>query len=213
MDVKQAFCQSTLPPNDPQHWYKKAKKILEELVLTQYPNSPCLFHGTLIEGEPHICVGLYVKNIAYYSLSDAVEKKFKERMAEKVSAIKLMGTVSHFLGIKFQWKVDNEGEITCCLSQGAFIDNLIQLAQLENLQNSTPPTPYYNGLPVDVIKNKPPTDIVEHQTLETTYRFIIGSLNWLAISTHPDISTITNLLAQHQNKVSKAHLTSARYVV
>eukprot|EP00957_Ditylum_brightwellii_P129413 9872390-Ditylum_brightwellii.AAC.1 len=80
MNVKQAFCQSTLPPNEqymmrpppgcpltpknthllllktlyglhcsPQHWYEKAKKILEELGLTQCPNSLCLFHGTLIE--------------------------------------------------------------------------------------------------------------------------------------------------------------------
>eukprot|EP00957_Ditylum_brightwellii_P028332 2139782-Ditylum_brightwellii.AAC.2 len=111
-----------------------------------------------------------------------------------------MGTVSHFLDIKFQWEADEQGEVTCHLSQGAFIDNLTQLAQLEQLIGSTPPTPYHNGLPVDAIKNKPPDNIVEHQTLMTTHCSIVSSLNWLAISTHPDISTITNLLAQHQNK-------------
>eukprot|EP00957_Ditylum_brightwellii_P076041 5779879-Ditylum_brightwellii.AAC.1 len=151
----------------PRYWYEKAKKILEELGLTQCPNSLCLFHSTLIEGELRIYVVLYVDNLAYYSLSDAVEKKFEEGMAENVSFIELMGTFSHFLGIKFQWEIDNEREITCCLSQGTFIDTLIQLAQLENLQPSTPPTPYHNRLPVNTIKNKPPTDIVEHQTLET----------------------------------------------
>eukprot|EP00957_Ditylum_brightwellii_P189569 14430123-Ditylum_brightwellii.AAC.1 len=71
----------------PCHWYEKAKKILEELGLTQCPNSPCLFHSILIEEEPLIYAGVYVDDIAYYSLSDTVEKKFKEGMGEKVSAI------------------------------------------------------------------------------------------------------------------------------
>eukprot|EP00957_Ditylum_brightwellii_P006670 506673-Ditylum_brightwellii.AAC.2 len=121
----------------------------------------CLFYGILIEGEPPIYVGLYVGDIAYYSLSDTVEKKFKEGMAEKVSAIELMGIISHFLGIKFQWDVNDEREVTHLLSQGAFIENLSQLAQLEQLTHSTPQTPYCNGLPVDAIKNKPPTYSVE----------------------------------------------------
>jgi hypothetical protein len=39
-------------------------------------NSPCLFMGTLIDGEAPIYVGIYVNDIIYFSSSDKVERKF-----------------------------------------------------------------------------------------------------------------------------------------
>jgi hypothetical protein len=45
--------------------------------LKSSPNSPCLFFGTLIEGEAPIYVGIYVDDNIYFSLSDATEKEFE----------------------------------------------------------------------------------------------------------------------------------------
>ena len=197
----------------PRHWYDKAKSILEDIGLTQCPHSPCLFFGKIIPGKPPIYIGLYVNDIAYCSLSDEAERYFESEMVKRVTAVDIMGTITHFLGIKFTWINHPEGHVTCKLSQEAFVDNLVQLAELESLALSSPTTPYRSGLPVDSIGHPPPSDPVEQQILETKYRSIVGSLNWLAHSTRPDISTITSLLAQHQSKVSKSHLTSARFVV
>lgn len=40
----------------------------------------------------------------------------------------------------------------------------------------------------------------------------MGSLNWLAHTTKPDISTAVSLLAQHQSEPSTGHLEAAKYV-
>jgi hypothetical protein len=62
-------------------------------------NSPCLFMGTIIEGEPPIYVGIYVDNIIYFSSSDNVER----HLLSTIGSVDFMGQVSHFLGIKFMW--------------------------------------------------------------------------------------------------------------
>jgi hypothetical protein len=41
----------------------------------------------------------------------------------------------------------------------------------------------------------------------------VGSLNWLAHTTRPDLSTVVSLLAQHQNHPSTGHLEAAKHVV
>jgi hypothetical protein len=46
--------------------------------------------------------------------------------------------------------------------------------------------------------------------LQLQYQSLVGSLNWLAHTTRPDISTVVSLLAQHQNCPSSGHL--AKYV-
>ena len=37
----------------------------------------CVYKYTLIEGQPHIYVGLYVDDLVYYSKFDKVEQWFK----------------------------------------------------------------------------------------------------------------------------------------
>ena len=49
--------------------------------------------------------------------------------------------------------------------------------------------------------------------IETLYRAIVGPMNWLSVSTRPDISAITNMLARHQNHPTPAHLGAAKYVI
>ncbi len=107
-DVKQAFIQSSLPPDEtyflrpppgclrsqpgqywhllrslyglkraPRLWFQMLSSHLLSMGLKASSTSPCLFMGTLIEGEPPIYVGIYVDDIIYFSASDAVEKKFQ----------------------------------------------------------------------------------------------------------------------------------------
>ncbi|MFN9980541.1 MAG: hypothetical protein ACK53Y_11525, partial [bacterium] len=66
--------------------------------LTSSPTSPCLFMGTLIDGEPPIYVGIYVDDIIYFSTSATVEQRF-ETLLSKLGQVDFMGTVSLFLGI------------------------------------------------------------------------------------------------------------------
>ncbi len=59
----------------PKLWYEKLRSHLHSMGLKCSNNSPCLFMGTLIDGEAPIYIGIYVDDIIYFSPSDAVEKK------------------------------------------------------------------------------------------------------------------------------------------
>jgi hypothetical protein len=45
------------------------------------------------------------------------------------------------------------------------------------------------------------------------YQSLVGSLNWLAHTTRPDLLTLVSLLAQHQSTPSPGHLEAARYAI
>jgi hypothetical protein len=48
--------------------------------------------------------------------------------------------------------------------------------------------------------------------LRLKFQSLVGSLNWLAHTTRPDLSTIVSLLAQHQCNPSPGHYDAALYV-
>jgi hypothetical protein len=62
----------------PKLWFTKLCSPLQALRLKTSPTSPCLFYGTLIDGEPPIYIGIYVVDIIYFSLSDKVGCDFEK---------------------------------------------------------------------------------------------------------------------------------------
>ena len=72
--------------------------------------------------------------------------------------------------------------------------------------------PYKSGLPVDKIRDQN-YSAREQEIITKKYQSIIGSLNWLAVSTRPDISTITNMLAKYASCATHGHVSHARHVV
>jgi hypothetical protein len=53
----------------------------------------------------------------------------------------------------------------------------------------------------------------ERNDLRLHYQSLVGSLNWLAHTTRPDIATVVSLLAQHQSEPSTGHMDYALHVV
>jgi len=240
-DVKQAFCQAILPPNEqyilkpppgcpltppnsywmlkrtlyglkrsPRHWYEKAVSFLNTIGLHQCKHAPCLFTGHLIQGQPPIYLGLYVDDFVYFSESSEVEHIFEKKLQE-LTQVDFMGQVSHFLGIRFQWR-QTKTDIHVHLSQQAFTENLINQAGLDNPSVTTNLTPYRSGYPIDSIKSvKLPQE--QQAQLEQELRSYVGSFLWLSQGTRPDIATITNILSKHQNKPTPAHISAAKYVI
>ncbi len=242
-DITQAFCQSYLPTGEdyicrppagcpltpkgtywrlkktlyglkrsPRHFYNLASRTLKEIGLQQHPFSPCIFYGSIIEGEPPIYVGIYVDDFIYFSQSREVEEKFEKEFGSKIP-MDFNGDITYFLGINFKCKRHPDGNVSIFLSQQAFIENLVETAGLSGRAVNTPHTPYRSGLPVDKI---PILDLPEHEQIRTTHllRQYVGSLNWLSTSTRPDISTITNMLAQYANsKASPGHIDQAKRII
>jgi len=241
-DIKQAFVQSSLPPDEeyyvkppvgcprsgsgtywrlirslyglkraPKLWFEKLSSHLKAMGLTSSPSSPCLFVGTLIPGEPPVYVGVYVDDIIYFSPSSAVEEQF-QKLLSTIGEVDFMGQVSHFLGIEFNWHHLESGELSVILTQQSFIENLMDNLGIKSESQSTFTTPYKSGVSIDSI----PTvsmSVSDQDRLRLQYQSLVGSLNWLAHTTRPDLSTVVSLLAQHQSSPSPGHLDAAIYVV
>jgi hypothetical protein len=114
---------------------------LHGIGLKSSPNSPCLFTGVLIPGEPPICVGLYVDDIIYFSASDLVERKFEENLST-IGTVDFMGQVSLFLGIEFSWVTHADGHITVSLTQQSFIETLIDSLGIKSTHTAHFTTPF-----------------------------------------------------------------------
>ncbi|MFN9983377.1 MAG: hypothetical protein ACK53Y_25850, partial [bacterium] len=149
----------------------------------------------LIEGGPPIYVGMYVDDIIYLSGSDEVERRFESLLSE-IGDVDFMGQVSHFLGIEFTWKQLPDNHLCVTLTQQSFIESLLDSLGLTSSCISTYTTPYHSGLAIDSIKHQDMSS-EDPDKLRLAYQSLIGSLNWLAHTTCPDLSTVVSLLAQH----------------
>jgi hypothetical protein len=235
-DIKQAFVQSSLPDNKvylvrpphgcpksppgtywrllrslyglcraPKLWFEKLSSHLHSMGLKSSSTSPCLYVGSLLPGLPPISVGIYVDDIIYFSPGDTVEKQF-EALLSPIGNVDFMGQVSHFLGIEFTWKHLPGGHLSVNLTQHSFTDTL-----LASLGISINTSPYQSHSHIDSI----PTLAVsasDQNHLRLKFQSLVGSLNWLAHTTRPDLSTVVSLLAQHQCTPSPGHYEAALYV-
>ena len=122
-----------------------------------------------------------------------------------------MGQVDYFVGILFDWKQHQDGNVSVHLSQEAYANEIINTMGLSDAVSSTTMTPYRSGLPIDAI---PPVDMSdsEREPLLTAYRQFLGMLNWLSISTRPDLTTAHSLLAIATAAPTQGHLNAIRYV-
>ncbi len=177
--------------------------------LQSSPNSPCLFVGTLIPGEAPIYVGIYVDDIIYFSKSDLVERQFEQGLST-IGSVEFMGQVSLFLGIEFSWVHHENGGLSVHLTQQSFAESLIESLGFDCLSTSYYLTPYRSGYPVDSVVHESMSSS-ERDALRLAYQSIVGSLNWLAHTTCPDLSTIVSMLAQHQSNPSPGHMAAAHY--
>ena len=242
-DVNQAFCQSYLPPGknyickpppgcpltppgtylklkktlyglkrSPKHFYDLAVKSLESIGLRRHPYSPCLFYGTPIQGEPPLFFGLYVDNFVYFSESDAVERQFEKDFSATMD-MELNGPVSHFLGIKYTTTHHPDGHVSVKMSQEAFVEALRQQADLEGDGVTKPLTPYRSRYAINTTPLDTDIPLAQQERQNSLLQTLVGSLNWLAISTRPDIAPVTNFLAKYTTKASKGHIHAAKHVI
>jgi len=239
-DIKQAFVQSSLPEDEvyivkpptscpksspgtywkllhslyglhraPKLWYDKISSHLCQMGLRPAENSPCLFVGYPIPGRTPIYIGIYVDDIIYFSLSNEVERHF-EQLLSSIGEVDFMGQVSHFLGIEFTWTHMSDGHLGVTLTQQSFTESLLDSLGLQHVGVSHFTTPYRSGCRIDSVPFQEMSS-TNQDRLRLQYQSLVGSLNWLAHTTRPDLSTVVSLLAQHQSLPSPGHYEAALY--
>lgn len=97
------------------------------------------------------------------------------------------------------------------LTQQSFTEQLLESLNISSVKSSMFLTPYRAGQSIDSVPNVEMSD-QECNILRLQYQSLVGSMNWLAHTTWPDISTAVSLLAQHQSLPSISHLQAAKHV-
>jgi hypothetical protein len=138
----------------------------------------------------------HVDDIIYFSQDDQVEREVEKQLSS-IGNVDFMGQVSHFLGVEFSWKHHDDGNLSVSLAQQSFAENLIDSVNYSTASVSSYVTPYRSGLPIDSVPSIQLSSS-DQDKLRLNYQSLVGSPNWLAHTTHSDLSTVVSLLAQHQ---------------
>ena len=192
------------------HWFDLCCEVFQSIGLTSCPNEPCIFYGTILPNHPPIYVGLFVDDIIYFSKDPSVEHHFEKTLQQHLE-VKFMGQADWYLGMRLDWGKDNNGNPTCFLSQDAYVQHIVNTMKLSQANTNVKMTPYRSGFPIDSIPHQEYSEN-DQKKLTKLYQSFVGMLNWLAISTRPDISPVVSLLSTYNSKPSKGHLDAARHV-
>ena len=73
--------------------------------------------------------------------------------------------------------------------------------------------PCRSGYAVDTIPLETDITLAQQEKQNSLFQTLVGLLNWLAISTRPDIAPITIFLAKYSTTASKGHIHAAKHVI
>jgi hypothetical protein len=88
--------------------------------------------------------------LIYFSADPEVEKKFESNFASRVT-VDFMGDAEFYLGTKFDYKRDSDGNVTCHLSQEGHANLLLDAMGLQDKVTYSKMTLYRSGLPIDTL--------------------------------------------------------------
>ena len=116
------------------------------------------------------------------------------------------------MGIAFKISKSSSGTVEITLSQRAFIEALLEEYNYNDPATNPTTSPYRSGLPIDKIKDEtyPPQ---QQAAITAEFQHVVGSFQWLAVATRPDIATVTNILSKYLSNPSTGHLNHCKHVL
>ena len=179
----------------PRAWHQTLKIELEGLGYRESMADPSLFLGN------NVALLIYVDDILIAAPTIAEIKTVKDQLLGKFEA-RDMGDASLFLNMMIHRDRTNR---TIKLSQRRAIEELINNYNMSD--GKTKPTPLGS---TKLFKDP------ESQLLDTEacpYSALIGSLNYLAVCTRPDISQAVGALSKYMAKPLVSHWSAAKHVL
>ena len=180
----------------PRCWYQELSKHLVATGFQQSKADPCVFHQWK-EGKLTI-ISIYVDDLIL--LADVISemKEVKRNLSVKFR-MKDLGLLSYCLGIGI-----TQGEGWLQIQQRQYIMNLLNRFELTDAHPVSTPADQSVQLVAE--------DGVSGPADQRLYQRMIGSLQYAAGGTRPDIAQIVGALARYCNKPSQLHLTAAKRV-
>ncbi|GBO12995.1 Retrovirus-related Pol polyprotein from transposon TNT 1-94 [Araneus ventricosus] len=175
-------------------WFSRLNEILHDFGLNNTRSDPCVFH--MKNNNKLTILTVYVYDILMFSLDPEMVDLLRNHLSKHFN-VKYDGIVKSFLGIEF-----NRTNNKITMSQSNYIKELLERYNM--LECNTASTPMALGTKLCTATT--PDD-------KLPYRELIGSLNYLAVCTRPDIAYSISKLSQYLRGYDKSHWLAAKRVL
>ncbi|KAI9037493.1 uncharacterized protein KD926_000288 [Aspergillus affinis] len=184
----------------PRLWQRALATTLLRFGLIPVPEEQCLFVNE------YMIVLVYVDDILVINLptpeAREAAKRFKEALAEEYE-LRNMGEVGWFLGVRI---IRDRPRRKLWLCQDAYLENIAVKFHLHEHARQ-PNTPYSNTINVDPNPDEAP------ESKKKEYSMKIGSAQYPAMITRPDIAFMISRLSEELKNPSQDHIRAADRVI
>ena len=184
-------------------WYDALCEALAEIGFKRCEADPAVFYTH--KGRDIAVLACHVDDCTITGSTKALIQSYKDKLQEKYSLTDL-GPANWLLGIKITRDLENR---MMSLSQSSYIDAMLTKFNFTDLKPfATPMDPS-----IRYSKDQCPQtleEIVEMKKIP--YREAVGSLNYCAVATRPDIAFSVSLLAQFMENPRRVHWEGVKRV-
>jgi hypothetical protein len=178
-------------------WNKELDRRLRGKVFNSLRSDPCAYIRQ--DGDDLEIVTVWVDDLLLFTTSDSVMRKLTADL-KSVFDVTDLGEPSKIVGIEITHRGDS-----LTISQPQYVNSILRKYKMEDANPvSTPLDPN--------IKLRPNEDKREANR-SNDYASLMGSLQYLAIATRPDIAYAVNRLAAYTANPSFEHYTAAKRVL
>lgn len=180
-----------------QEWNKELDMQLKEKGFKNLRSDPCAYIRRI--GDELEIITVWVDDLLLFTGTDQTMIKLKAEL-QTMFELTDMGEPSKIVGIEINQHADY-----IAISQTKYIESILHKEGMENVNPvSTPLDPN--------VKLEPNPEAAESNH-SNTYASLIGSLQYLATATHPDIAYAVNRLASYTANPTLTHYSAAKRVL
>ena len=191
----------------PRAWMQQVQAFMQWIGARSLVSDRMAFRWETPEGEMNMCV--HVDDIVATPSCEAVRAAFEQKLKQYFGAERVTGgtETDYVLGMRVErdWKAK-----TLTLSQGGFVRQLLEdfdVPELEPGRRGVAGSPLPLGLKLGATEGRVvPSD-------EFDYLKFVGSLQWLVMSTRPDLAQVAGLLGRYSNAPGEEHVKACEHVL
>lgn len=186
------------------NWYGHLRSHLESMDFKVSSFDSCLFVKEWEGSFGYVCI--WVDDIYYYCQDLKFFDWFKDAMSAGLT-IGDIGPLQWFLGMQ----ISCNGEQGIRVNQSSYVQRLLQRFGMDECKPSSTPLADKVRLSKD---DSPDVGSMEEAAMhDKDYRGIVGSINYLATTTRPDLAYAAHALSRFVNNPGLAHWTAAKHVL
>ena len=206
--------------DSPQLWSNMSDEQLVAMGYNTTSADPCIFvKHQAIDGREHfLMVSRWVDDYHYFATHKSMRDQFKEGMKTKFS-VKDLGVLEYGLGVHFSYLDKNGNAIVSNLiksipihgikmDQHLYISTMIKEFDLANTHSAPTPMEVTASLTAGGA-----VDAAGGNRVFPKYRPLVGSLNYAAVVSRPDIADAVGQVARFLAAPTQAHWTAAQRIL